>query len=140
MKNIFFVLLLCLGSLSAVTQNKELVTLTIEVSVTKYNKGKIMLALYDHKDHYMKKSYMNSTENVENNKVTIVFEGLKKGEYAFSLFHDVNNNGKLDNNFFGIPKEPYGFSNKQKGRFGPPKFEKVKFAVNENVHQKITIK
>jgi len=140
MKNIFFILLFFIGSQYTTSQENEEITLRIEVSVTKYNKGKVLLALYDHKDHYMKKSCMSSTEKVKNNKVTIVFEGLKKGEYAFSLFHDVNDNGKLDNNFFGIPKEPYAFSNQQKGRFGPPKFDKVKFTVNENTHQKITIK
>lgn len=140
MKNIFFILLFFIGSQYSTSQENEEITLRIEVSVTKYNKGQVLIALYDHEDHYMKKSCMSSIEKVKNNKVTIVFKGLKKGEYAFSLFHDVNNNGKLDNNFFGIPKEPYGFSNEQKGRFGPPKFDKVKFTVSENTHQKITIK
>ncbi len=140
MKNIFFILLVLLGSQYTISQENEDITLSIEVSITKYNKGKIYIALYDDEDHYMKKTYMSSTEKVEDHKVTIVFKGLKKGEYAFSLFHDVNGNGKLDNNFFGIPKEPYAFSNEQKGRFGPPKFDKVKFTVNENTHQKISIK
>jgi uncharacterized protein (DUF2141 family) len=140
MKNFLLTVLFVLGSLYVKAQQKEEITLTIEVSITKYNKGKIYLALYDHKDHYMKQSYMSTSEKVKNNKVTIVFKGLKKGEYAFSFFHDVNSNGKLDNNFLGIPKEPYGFSNEQKGRFGPPKFEKVKFTVDRNSHHKIAIK
>lgn len=140
MKNVLFILVAFLGSQYTTSQENEKVTLSIEVSITKYNKGKIYMALYDDEDHYMKKTYMSSSEEVTDHKVTIVFKGLEKGEYAFSLFHDVNNNGKLDNNFFGIPKEPYGFSNHQKGRFGPPKFDKVKFTVNQDTHQKISIK
>ncbi|MDT7832820.1 DUF2141 domain-containing protein [Flavobacteriaceae bacterium S356] len=140
MKNLFFILLVFLASQYTASQEKEDIMLQIEVNVTKYDKGKIYLALYDDEEHYMKKTYMSSSEEVEDHKVTIIFKGLKKGEYAFSLFHDVNSNGKLDNNFFGIPKEPYGFSNHQKGRFGPPKFDKVKFTVKENTHQKVTIK
>lgn len=140
MKKLFFVLFVFLGSQYTISQEDKEITLQIEISITKYNKGKIYLALYNHKDHYMKKTYMSSSEMVEDHKVMIVFRGLQKGEYAFSLFHDVNSNGKLDNNFFGIPKEPYGFSNQQKGRFGPPKFDKVKFTVNEDTYQKISIK
>jgi uncharacterized protein (DUF2141 family) len=140
MKNIFFIVAFLIGIQYTVSQEKEEVSLTIEVSVTKYNKGTIYLALYNHKDHYMKTPYKSATEKVQDHKVVIVFKGLKKGTYAYSLFHDLNSNGKLDSNFFGIPKEPYGFSNKQKGRFGPPKFEKASFTVHTNSHQKITIK
>ncbi|MFY0603541.1 MAG: DUF2141 domain-containing protein [Flavobacteriaceae bacterium] len=139
-KNLFLVIVFFLGLLSVSSQNEESYTLTIEVSVTKYNKGKILLALYDHPDHYMKKSIHSVSEKVVNHKAIIKFKNLKKGDYAYSLFHDINNNGKLDNNFFGVPKEPYGFSNKERGRFGPPKYHKVKFTIDKNTHQKISIK
>ena len=47
--------------------------------------------------------------------------------------------GKLDTNFLGIPKEPYGFSNEKKGRFGPPKFKEVSFTLNKSSIFKISI-
>ena len=59
--------------------------------------------------------------------------------YAFSFFHDLNNNKKLDTNFLGIPKEPYGFSNNKKGRFGPPKFSEASLEINKNSYYKISI-
>jgi hypothetical protein len=48
---------------------------------------------------------------------------------AIGVYIDENENGKLDTNFFGIPKEQYGFSNNTKA-FGIPKFEAAAFAID----------
>jgi uncharacterized protein (DUF2141 family) len=61
---------------------------------------------------------------------TYKFKGLKPGKYAISVFRDENSNGKMDANFIGIPKEPYGVSGKPK--FGKPKFEDCSFEVKES--------
>ena len=66
------------------------------------------------------------------------FEGLPKGEYAVSVYHDANLNEELDTNMMGIPKESYGFSNNAKGFMGPPSFEDAKVLCNNNIS--ITIK
>jgi uncharacterized protein (DUF2141 family) len=50
--------------------------------------------------------------------------------WAVSAHHDENGNDKLDKNAFGIPTEPYGFSNNPKRGFGPPKFDEVSFSVD----------
>lgn len=42
--------------------------------------------------------------------MTITVDGLPTGDFAISLFQDLNQNTELDTGFFGIPKEPYGFS------------------------------
>jgi uncharacterized protein (DUF2141 family) len=57
------------------------------------------------------------------------------GQYAIRLFHDVNGNGELDTNPFGIPIEPFAFSNNARGRFGPAGWADAVFTVNagENV-------
>ena len=52
--------------------------------------------------------------------------------YKRQAFHDVNENGKMDTNFIGIPKEPIGISNNAKGFMGPPKFNNAKFLLNKN--------
>lgn len=54
---------------------------------------------------------------------------ISPGTYAVKVFHDVNDNGVLDANWIGIPKEPYGFSNDAMGTFGPPSFEQASFKV-----------
>ena len=119
---------------------QETVDLTIEVTITKYNKGTIMMALYNSSDTYMKTSYKASKQEVVDNKAILTFQNIEKGTYAFSMFHDVNDNQKMDKNFMGIPKEPYGFSNDKKGKFGPPDFEKVQFDVNEDLTVQVAIK
>ncbi len=53
-------------------------------------------------------------------RTRVVFGGLAPGDYAVRVFHDRNGNGALDTNMVGIPREPYGFSGKGAGRFGPP--------------------
>ena len=61
---------------------------------------------------------------------------IPPGTYAIKLHIDENENGELDTNFLGIPKEQYGFSNNAKA-FGIPKFESASFQLNE--YKKISI-
>ena len=141
MKNLLLIVVfLFLGKGLISAQESNTVTLTIEIEVTKYNKGSILLALYNSEESYMKTPYKAAKAEVVNNKAVISFENIEKGSYTFSMFHDVNDNKKMDKNFMGIPKEPYGFSNNQKGRFGPPDYEKVVFDVNENQTLQVSIK
>ncbi len=61
----------------------------------------------------------------------MTFDGLAGGEYAVTLYHDENDNGDLDMNFFGIPTEGYGFSNNAKPVFSKPDFDRVKVVVGD---------
>lgn len=61
--------------------------------------------------------------------VRLQFPDPAPGTYAVKVFHDVNDNGVLDTNWMGIPKEPYGFSNDAMGTFGPPSFQQASFKV-----------
>src|SRR5438552_1588885 len=45
------------------------------------------------------------------------------GTYSISVLHDANNNGKMDKNLFGIPKEGYCVSNNIKGIMSAPAFK-----------------
>lgn len=52
----------------------------------------------------------------------IGFLQLPPGRYAVIVFHDENDNGLLDRDFWGIPKEGYGFGNNATGFFSAPSF------------------
>ena len=54
---------------------------------------------------------------------------LPPGEYALSIFYDSNDNGELDTNFIGIPKEPVALSNNARPKFGPPKYKDAVFTL-----------
>lgn len=61
--------------------------------------------------------------------VTLTLSGVAPGDYAVTVYHDENDNGKLDTNWIGIPKEPVAVSNNAKGRMGPPKYKDAMFRV-----------
>ena len=134
-------LILALGYMSFDSlQDKNTITLNIDIEVTKYNKGQIAIALFNNSDDFLKTPIRSDAIAVKENKVTVVFTEIPKGTYSFSYYHDVNFNNELDTNFMGIPKEPYGFSNDQKGSFGPPSFEEAKITLNKDTTLQLTIK
>ena len=76
-----------------------------------------------------------------NSRVTIVFNDVPPGEYAISLLHDENGNGKADKTLF-LPNEGFGFSRDAKARFGPPRFSAAAFKVEDDapVYQTIRMR
>jgi len=69
-----------------------------------------------------------------------VFGGVPAGDYAVTLFHDENGNGKFDSNFIGYPLEGYGFSNNAKARFKAPSFDECKFHYDGNGWKQVPVK
>ena len=57
------------------------------------------------------------------------FTDIPDGTYALFVFHDENNNRKMDKNFLGIPKEGYGASNNQLPFASAPSFADNSFRV-----------
>jgi len=66
---------------------------------------------------------------VSDTLTTVVFTGLPAGTYGAAIYLDENRNGKLDRNLIGWFKEPFGFSEKARARFGPPKWEDAVFDI-----------
>ena len=122
------------GILSLQAQNQETIDLTIEIKGMETDKGKVFVALYNSEKIFLKssKDTKGTSAIVKDGKATAYFKELPKGEYAVSLFHDENENNKMDTKIFGIPKEPYGFSNNATGFMGPPKYKDAKFILEAN--------
>jgi uncharacterized protein (DUF2141 family) len=70
----------------------------------------------------------------------ISFPDLAPGQYAFRLFHDVNGDGEMNTNPFGMPVEPYAFSNNAVGNMGPARWSAARFAVSGETTQTISIR
>ena len=84
------------------------------------------------------KEYKGEDVAVAGDTVSHSFVDVPPGTYAVAIFHDANSNLKLDKNFFGVPKEGYGFSNNVFGPLGlPPGFEKASFQLQGDT--KVTI-
>ena len=63
---------------------------------------------------------------------SVTLHDVSPGTYAIRAMHDVNGNNKLETNFVGIPKEPWGFSNNVRGKLGPPKWQAAGFEVTSD--------
>lgn len=114
-------------------------SLTVQVKDADSNNGKMMIAIYNSESDFLDKTYMGTQSDITNNSCEVTFENIPEGIYAVSIFHDENDNDKLDSNFIGIPKEDYGCSNDAKGFMGPPKWKDAKFELKSDKTITITL-
>ena len=122
-------------------------TVTVEVRNIE-TKGEMHLAIYDDADVFendngekggaAKGIVEGVIEEVGTGTATYTFE-LPNGTYAIGIFVDANYNNEMDRNFFGVPKEQYGFSNDAKGSFGPPSFKDASFTVTGDMQLGINL-
>ena len=125
--------------ISRVTENK----LSIIITGLNNNKGHVLISVYKDGVGYpeeVDKAVRRAKLTITNKTATVSFAGLASGNYAIAILHDENDDGKMNSNFLGIPKEGYGFSNNVMGSFGPPAFSKASFQYNANQSKKISIK
>jgi uncharacterized protein (DUF2141 family) len=106
-------------------------TLTLEVTGIRKAEGQMACALFWQNKGFPRKhrrALRRTWVDVEGDVVRCVFKRTGLGEYAASVFIDLNGNGKLDTNAVGSAKEPWGVSQNAKGkRFGPPIYKDAKF-------------
>lgn len=107
-------------------------TITVNITDCHDDKGEVLVTLYNSKDGFPEqpeKAIKKVTGKIKDGKSQVVFSDVPYGEYAVSILHDENGNGKMDKNIMGIPKEGNGAS-KNPESFGPPKYEDAKFDLN----------
>ncbi|SEH48272.1 DUF2141 domain-containing protein [Magnetospirillum fulvum] len=80
------------------------------------------------------------SQTSENGIVVVSLANLPPGRYAVALYQDRNGNDRLDKTMFGLPTEPYGFSNDASAPLGPPDFDQAAFVIAQTEqHHAITI-
>lgn len=104
--------------------------LEVTVMNIRDEKGNIMVGLFTNESDFLKNVAIGKVVKAQGKEVTVIFDNLKSGEYAVSVIHDENENGELDSNIIGIPKEGFAFGNNAMGTFGPPSFEKAKVTLS----------
>jgi len=126
------VLALIINTVLLNAQSQEEFTISVTVNNIESNEGSVFLALYNGEETFLKTHFKGGKSEIKNKKCQITFKDIPQGIYAISVFHDENNNGKMDTNFMGIPKEDYGCSNNAKGFMGPPEWKDAKFELKNN--------
>ena len=117
--------------------------LTVIVIGLKNNKGKLQVSIYNKNgtipDKNQNKYYKTKRISINNKKAKVIFTNLPVGRYAVSVYHDENNNHKLDMGLF-MPKEGVGLSNFHKfSLFNFPSFKKAAFLLKRDKTIKINI-
>ena len=118
-------------------------TLTVVATGLKNDKGEVQFSLYNKKgtipDKTLSKYYKMKRVAITGTTAKAVFKDLPEGRYAVSVFHDENNNGKIDKGLI-MPKEGVGLSNyKTINFFNLPNFKKASFLLEQDNEIKIGV-
>lgn len=119
-----------LAGLSSQDSSEEF-RLQVEIDNIKHTNGQVIQIAVSKKSDFLKDvpPFQYARIEAKGNRVSETFK-LPADDYAVSVYHDINGNGKMDKNFFGAPIEPYAFSRNYKPVFRAPKFDEVKITIN----------
>jgi len=127
------------ASVHGMTAEPTRLTLTFETGA---ESGAVMVSLFDSEAAYGAggEPIRHVRVDVERGERTVVFADLPEGAYALKAFHDVNGDGRMNTNPFGIPTEPFAFSNNARGNMGPAAWDRARFTVSGETIQTIQIR
>lgn len=109
---------------------------TVEVNITniKEAKGTIRAAVFANAEDFDQEKNAVYDEVIPLSSTATIRRRIPlngRSTYGLAVYHDINNNGKLDRNGLGIPKEPYAFSNNPSAKWQAPTFSEIAFVPNE---------
>jgi uncharacterized protein (DUF2141 family) len=114
------------------------ITLTFDTAAST---GQVMVALYGAEDAFAGRGapVASAMVNVAAGQHSATF-AVPAGDYAVKSFHDVDGDGKMNTNPFGMPTEPYAFSNNARGNMGPATWSQAHFTADGDTAQTISLR
>ncbi len=109
-------------------------SVAIHVTGLKNQSSTLFVAVFDSAKGFPKPEHSRETSTVPVTTDSVDFS-LSLPDLAttgIAIFQDLNGDGKLTKNSFGLPIEPYGFSNNARSTFGPPSFSQSAFRVSDS--------
>jgi uncharacterized protein (DUF2141 family) len=115
-------------------------SLTVTFSNIAEPKGEILFALFDNEASFDRggKAVRTIMLPVTGNTASIAVPDLPPGRYGIKALHDLDGDKKMTSNPYGMPIEPFAFSNNAVGNMGPAKWVDAAFDVAGNVTHSIT--
>ncbi len=106
--------------------------LVVSISGAHVEHGQFRVALFNQRDAFVEEPFQTAVlaARIDGVEWRVM---LPRGHYALAAFHDVDENGELNTNFVGMPRERYAFSRDARGRFGPPSWDDASFEVTTTV-------
>lgn len=136
---LFFLLIFSLFKPEASLAKKE-IAFTVEITNIRQKTGQVRLSLFKPCAGFPTncQPLASQATNATGESISVTFR-IEPGDYAVAVYHDVNGNKQLDKKLFGIPKEPYGFSNNFRPRFSPPTFQDCKVGITGESKTQISL-
>ena len=82
---------------------------------------------------------LSGSVQIAQGKTAFVVRGLARGSYAVAVFHDQNDNNRLDT-MIGIPREGYGFSRNPGFRPRAPRFDEAAIDLSQSTRTEIRVR
>ena len=123
-----FVWLSVLVWFGSVNAEQSISSVTIELSGLESREGVVFVGLCTEAE-YETFDCNNAMLKPDPDGVRHTFSDIAPGIYGVTVLHDANENGRMDFNFFGAPKEQWGASNNPPPRMGRSKWADVAFEV-----------
>lgn len=126
----FAILLIALPAAARADEASKAGGIKVEVTGFRNNNGQLGCSLFAGPEGFPRdrsKVFRRVRTPIQGGRGECFFNGIPAGDYAVTVFHDENSNGKFDMNWAGYPLEGYGFSNNVKPRFKAPSFDESKF-------------
>lgn len=94
----------------------------------------VVVIVYNTKNKFLKPNgrYKRYKFMPAGESLSVQIKDLEYGTFAIAIFQDMNDNGKMDKNAFGIPSEGYAFSNNHKPKVRAPHYDQCKFSYQAN--------
>jgi uncharacterized protein (DUF2141 family) len=105
--------------------------LTVQVEGVLPAGGVIRLGLYDapRYPNDANKPLVSADVPAMPGETIVTLHDVPPGVYGIQLYQDVNANGRMDTSWFGLPLEPFGFSQDATPFVSKPSFDQVKFTL-----------
>jgi uncharacterized protein (DUF2141 family) len=117
---------------------KQDAILSLTITHVKQGKGSVYASVWANAETFFKKPMLSEVMKADQDSVQFIFR-LTPGEYAISAYQDINDNKKLDQGLFGIPKEPVGFGNNFRPRFSAPQFRDCSLLIKNDMKMNIEL-
>ena len=123
----------CLATPSIAQQAPPAASSTADLAISfigvEEHKGAILVALYDQAGWSGGRPVRVAMADATAANPSATIGGLPAGRYGIKVFHDLDGDKRMGANPFGMPTEPFAFSNDAVGQRGVPGWEAASFEV-----------
>lgn len=143
MKSTLFSVFISLFLTVADAQSNNEGCVLIQISGLRVKTGTVYVSIYNDKELFLKVGKETRTNTIsiceKDTLISTSMCSLSSGWYAVALYHDEDNNKRMNTGLLSIPLEPFGLSNNFHPRFSYPKFSQCSFYLRPTEEKSIFI-